>query len=159
MSPEKALSVLGIKDVTTVSPDDTIEKALKKIEKARVRVAPVVDADGVFVGIFSSHEIIKSLVPQYAFEGLPTLDFAKGASPVLAAKLKKLFPSKVGDHMDKECIKIEPTTHSWEALRMLTKYGSPLPVVHPGTKKLTGLISDQSALRALMSMDADSDEE
>jgi len=156
MSPERILSKLGVTNVITVSCDDTVETALHLIDDKKIRAVPVVDGDGVFKGMFSAHEIIKSLVPSYMTQGIQTLDFATGASSVLSSRLKKMYPSRVGDHVScDDCVKITTNTQTWEALRMLTKYGSPLPVVDSNTGQLKGLISEQSAIQALLRMEAD----
>lgn len=159
MSPEQILSRLGVSDVITVSEDDTVEQALIFLNEKQIRSAPVVDKNGVFKGMFSEHEILKSLVPSY-IDGLQTLEFVQGAAPLLASRLKRMFPSRVGDHVScEDCVKVISTTHTWEALRMLTRYGSPLPVVDANTGKLKGLISDQSAVQALLLIDEDEAEQ
>lgn len=160
MSPERILSKLGITNVVTVSENDTVEQALRLLDEKQVRAAPVVDENGVFKGMFSTHEIIKALVPSYMTQGIQSLDFATGASTVLASRLKKMYPTRVGNHvMEDDSVKITDKTHTWEALRVLTKYGSPIPIVDPNTKKLLGLISEQSAIDALLHMEIDCDDE
>jgi CBS-domain-containing membrane protein len=156
MSPERILSKLGITNVCTISCDETVETALSIIEKKQIRAIPVVDGNNVFKGMFSAHEIIKSLVPSYLTDGMGTLDFATGASSFLSSRLKKMYPSRVGDLVSPDdCVQIGSTTHTWEALRKLTKYGSPLPVVDVQTGQLKGLISEQSALESLLKIEAD----
>jgi CBS domain-containing protein len=155
MSPERILSKLGITNVITVSDDDTVEQALRLLDEKQVRAVPVVDKDGVFKGIFSTHEVIKSLVPSYMVAGMQTLDFAAGASSSLAARLRELYPSRVGDHVSPDdVVKIMDNTHTWEALRILSKHGSPIPAVNK-TGHLIGLISEQSAIEALLKMEAE----
>jgi CBS-domain-containing membrane protein len=106
--------------------------------------------------MFSAHDVIKALVPSYMTQGIQTLDFATGASSVLASRLKKMYPSRVVDHVSSEdCVKITTKTQTWETLRMLTKYGSPLPVVDAVSGQLRGLISEQSAIEALLKIEAD----
>ena len=159
MSPERILSKLGITKVITVSENDTVEQALRLLDEKQVRAAPVIDENGVFKGMFSTHEVIKSLVPSYMTQGIQSLDFATGASTVLASRLKKMFRTRVGNHVvEDDCVKITDNTNTWEALRMLTRYGSPIPVVDRDTKKLIGLISEQSAIEALLKMECDEEE-
>ncbi|MEM6903393.1 MAG: CBS domain-containing protein [Pseudomonadota bacterium] len=156
MAPARILSMLGITDVITVPLDATVEQALHILDDNGLRAAPVIDQDGVFHGMFSNHDVIRSLVPSYMTDGMASLDFAAGASTVLASRLRQQFPSKVGDHVSAEdSIKITTHTRTWEALRMLVKYGSPLPVVDRHDGKLMGLISEQSAIDALLKMEAD----
>lgn len=153
MSPEQMLSKLAVEDILTISCDSTVQDAVSVLDEKQIRSAPVVDDKGVFKGMFSVHELIKSLVPFY-IDDMGTLDFAQGASPVLASRLKRMFPSRVGDHVSADdCAKITSVTHTWEALRMLTKYGSAIPIVDEKTGVLKGLISDQSAMHALLEME------
>jgi CBS-domain-containing membrane protein len=156
MSPERILTKLGVTSVVTVSCEDTVEKALKLLQEKGLRAAPVINDKGEFQGMFSSHDIIKALVPSYMTQGIATLDFATGASSVLSSRLKKMFPSRVGDHVScDDCVKITDKTQTWETLRMLTKYGSPLPIVNVANNHFLGLISEQSAIDSLMKMEAE----
>ena len=158
MSPERILSKLGISNVITISDNDTVEQALRLLDEKQIRAVPVVDQNGLFKGMFSTHEIIKSLVPSYMVSGMGSLDFAAGASGQLAGNLRDLFPSRVGDHVSADdVVKITDKTHTWEALRILAKYGSPIPAVD-ANGRLIGLISDQSAIEALLKMEADDTE-
>lgn len=155
MSPERILTKIGIKNIITANVDDTVEQVLKLIHEKQIRAVPVLDNDDVFKGLFSTHELIKSLVPSYMADGMPTLDFAAGASSQLSSTLHKLFPKRVGDYVSAEdCFCITNKTHTWEALRMLTKHGSPLPAIN-ANGNLIGLISEQSAIEALLEMEGD----
>lgn len=155
MSPERILSKLGITKIITANVDDTVEQVLRLLDEKQIRAVPVVDSNGVFKGLFSMHEVIKSLVPSYMTDGIQTLDFASGASDLLAARLRKLFPTRVGDHISPDdCMKITDKTNTWEALRILSKHGSPIPAVN-ASGHLIGLISEQSAILALLQMESD----
>ena len=158
MSPDRIVSKLGVINVITAHVEDTVEQVLRLLDEKQVRAVPVVDSEGVFKGMFSTHEVIKSLVPSYMVNGMQTLDFAAGASDTLAARLRRLYPTRVGDHVcSEDCIKITEKTQTWEVLRMLSKYGSPIPAINK-TGHLLGLISEQSAIEALLKMEADADE-
>lgn len=156
MAPARILTMLGITEVVTVSCDATVEQALHLLDDRGLRSAPVVDENNVFCGMFSNNEIIKTLVPSYITDGFASLDFAAGASPVLAKRLRNMFPSRVGDHVSAEdCVKITDPTRTWEALRMLAKHGSPLPVVDRHDGKLLGLLTEQAAVQALLGIEAE----
>jgi CBS domain-containing protein len=160
MSAEKILNKFAIKEVFTISEDASVEEALHALNEHNHRAAPVIDDEGVYKGMFSSHEVIKSLLPSYLVGSEMNLDFAQGLSPHLAEKLRDVFPSRVGDHVSANTdFKIISTTPSLEALRILTKYGSPIPLVDSSTGKLTGLISDQSAITGLLAVEAEHQEE
>ena len=134
-----------------MSPDQKVEDALKFLDEKGIRVAPVLDENGVLLGMFSTHELIKSLVPLHALDGsLPTLHFAHGAAPVIAKRMRKTFPDLVKDHYERSVVSVDTDVNTWECLRILTKYGSPLAVVEPKTNKLIGLITEQSAMETLI---------
>jgi CBS domain-containing protein len=159
MSPERIVSKLGITNVITVSCDATVEEALRLLDEKQVRAVPVVDKDGIFKGLFSTHEVIKSLVPSYMVGGLQTLDFASGAGGQLASRLRKFYPSHVKDHVrTSDVVTITEKTNTWEALRIIAKHGSPIPVIN-ATGHLIGLISEQSVIEALLKMEADEAED
>ena len=159
MNPEHILSRLGITNVITVNEDDTVEQALRLLDEKQVRAAPVIDKDGVFKGMFSTHEVIKSLVPSYMTDGFQSLDFAAGSGTVLASRLRRMFPTRVGNHVScDDCVKITDSTNTWEALRLLTKYGSPLPVIEADTGVLKGILSEQSSIEALLKMDLEAED-
>ena len=160
MSPLEVLGRFIIKNVFTVSADSTVEDALRALAMHHHRAAPVIDDNGVYKGMFSTHEVIKSLVPSYLVGAEMRLDFAAGLSPHLAQKLRDVFPSRVGDHVSSDSdVKMNSHTHALEALRILTKYGSPVPVVDEETGKLVGLISDQSAIEGLLKVEAEHPED
>lgn len=156
MSAEKVLNKFAIKNVFTISEDASVEEALRALNEHGHRAAPVIDDNGIFKGMFSTHEVIKSLLPSYLMGSEMNLDFALGLSPHFAAKLREIFPSKVKNHVSLHTdFKLESTAPSLEALRILTKYGSPIPLVDGDTGQLKGLISDQSAIAGLLAVEAE----
>lgn len=159
MSPETSLSKLMISTVATLSENATVEEALTMLDEKQIRSAPVVNDQGVLLGMFSSHDLIASLVPFAAVEGvLPKLNFAHGAAPVIATKLRLFYPHPVVDHMDSNIVTVVPGVSTWEVLRLISKYKNPLPVVESNTNVLLGLVSEQSAIDALLHIEEDEDE-
>lgn len=140
-----------ITKVATVAPDATVSEALSVLRKHNIRVAPVTDKNGVLVGIFGSRDILEGLLPvSVTMEGgLEGIDFIIGAAPGIAKRLAALKPQTVEAVMRRDFGTVKPDTPIWEAIRLLVKYGSPLPVVEPETRRLMGIISEQSALEQL----------
>ena len=95
MTIDKILGKLGIVNVVTVSGDDTVEMALKLLDEKGLRAAPVLGEDGMFLGMFSAHEVIKELIPSY-MDGLTTLDFAQGANSNVVCAPQETFPLSFG---------------------------------------------------------------
>lgn len=142
-----------LEDVISLSSDSTVGEAFKVLRDNNLRCAPVLDGNGDFLGMFSVHEIIAHLVPLAGIYG-ESLSFAVGSTPDVAKKLKSFSSLPVLDFTDKGVYRLQEDVHTWEALRALTKYGSPLPVVENGGNKFQGLISEQSATQFLLDIDA-----
>lgn len=140
-----------ISEVYTVGPDWKVGDAIDLLDKKGVRAVPVVDNQNKLLGMLSTHQLIKNLLPVSATmeDGLQRLSFVIGAAPGVAKRLRSTSEKKVSEVMAKDIVVVHPETPTWEALRLLTLYGSPLPVVtsHKGT--LVGIISEQSALEEL----------
>ncbi len=140
-----------ITEVITVNPEMTVEEAMRVLDKKRVRAVPVVDENNILMGIFSTQQIMSNLLPVSVTmeDGLQRLNFVIGASPGIAKRLKKIMPKKVKDVMSDDVVVVHPDTQIWEAIRLMVKYGSPIPVVDEKTGDLKGLLSEQSAMEEM----------
>ena len=140
-----------ITDPLTLSPETKVAEALEFVKEHRIRAAPVVDAQGVFVGIFSISRVLKKLLPAAALvdEGLSGLAFTVGAAPGIAKKLDKIKQKPVKEIMTEDVYAVDGETAFWEMIRLLLKYGSPLPIIDKENGKLTGIISIQSVVHDL----------
>lgn len=139
-----------IRDVITCSPDTKIEDALNIIETRNIRGMPVLDDKGAYLGLFGVRAIMLSLLPgSYKAGGLDTLDFAFGASPDIAEKLKALTNKTVGEIMETDIPTVTPETATLEGIRLLVKHGSPIAVLDKKTKAFLGIITKQSAIHDL----------
>lgn len=144
-----------IQKVTILSPDQTVEEALDTLEKKKIRTAPVLDDDGKLLGMFGFHSLLTNLLPVSVTmdDGLQRLDFVIGAAPGVAKRLRKLKPQKLENIMDRKAVVVQPETPIWEAIRVIVKHGSPLPVVDEGSGMFVGLITEQSAIEELEKSD------
>lgn len=142
----------------TVSPDQDVETALALMKKENIDAAPVVDKNGILMGVFSIRILMKNLLPVSVVmnDGLQ-LDVAVRAAPGIAKRLKKAAFLKVGDIMERKVMAVNPETPTWEGINHLVQNGGPLLVVESETGKLTGVITYQSALDELQRLkDSDS---
>lgn len=137
-----------VTNVTTVSPDTTVEKALEIFKEKSIRNVPVVDATGKFVGLFGLKEVLVNLLPKAASmeDGLTNLNFVQDAAPGIAKRLKKLHNVLVSDLMNKEPHSVECDTSTIEALRVIAFHGSPVVVKETGTQQFKGIISRKTLL-------------
>lgn len=141
-----------ITDVISCRPDDKVSDVMAIMEENRIRHVPVVDENNVLLGMFGYSHLLKELLPVSVTmaDGLQKLNFVIGASPGVAKRLRKVYPNPVKEHVFKDVVVVSPDTPTWEALRLIVKYGSPLPVLEENTGKFVGLISEQSIFRELL---------
>lgn len=136
----------------TVSPDQTVDDVMHLFDREHIRSVPVCEKDGKIVGVFSLRSILKQLLPLAAVieDGLPNLEFVIGAAPGAAKRLKKLKNKRISEVMDTEFAVAHPDTPTWEIVRLMTRYGSPVPIVDEKTKVIKALVSSQSLLHGLV---------
>jgi len=93
-------SQVMIKDVVTVSAEDSVQIALNKMRGRHLRNLPVVDGDGVIVGVFSTLSVIAHIVPGYIASGdLGQVSFVPDIG-VLREKYETILSGLVGKIMD-----------------------------------------------------------
>lgn len=141
-----------ITDVISCRPDDTVGEVMAVMEEKRIRHVPVIDENNILIGMFGYSHLLKELLPVSVTmeDGLQRLNFVIGASPGVAKRLRKVYPNPVKEHLFKDVVVVAPDTPTWEATRLIVKYGSPLPVLEENSGKFVGLISEQSIFRELL---------
>ncbi|MCM2343662.1 MAG: CBS domain-containing protein [Alphaproteobacteria bacterium] len=137
-----------VSSVVSLKENHSFDEALAILDKNNIRSAPVVNEDGEYLGMFSLKSTFKALLPvAITMEGgLDNVDFVIGASPGIAKKLKKIGPRHIGDHIDNGIIVGHMDTPLLEAMRLMVRQGSPLPVVDRKNGRFIGLVSEQSIL-------------
>ena len=136
----------------TCSPDDSVEKVLKDIRKAKVYASAVIGDNGDFLGLFSMKILLKDLIPvSVVMAGDVKIDLKVSAAPGVAKRLENAKMLPVSDLMDSKPFTVLPDAPIWEGVSLLTKNGSPLSVVdHNG--KFCGLITYDSLVDDLENM-------
>jgi CBS domain-containing protein len=118
--------------LTTAAPSASIQRVLRLLSEADVRHLPITD-DGELVGIVSDRDL-RSFVP----------DLGEDSSE-LAARLARPISSV----MSSDLVTVEPETELQEAIDlMLDQKVGAIPVVHPDTRELVGILSYMDVLRA-----------
>ncbi|WP_321336690.1 CBS domain-containing protein [uncultured Cohaesibacter sp.] len=140
-----------IEKVISLTPDMNVEDALHILENERIRTAPVLSKDNTLLGMFGFMSVMRQVLPVSVTmpNGLEHLDFARGAKPDIAKRISETKSKTVEAAMEQEPITISPDLSVWEGILMLTKHGSPLPVVESGTHKFLGILTEQSAITEL----------
>jgi len=140
------------KNTVLVSYNDTVEKVLKTIKKAKVFAAAVQDDDGNFIGTFSEKVLLSNLIPvSFATSQGVQIDIKVQAAPGIAKRLAKVMPLPVSELMDRKPSTVSPDDPIWQGVATLTKHGEPLCVVDDKGKFL-GMITYESLVRDLQDM-------
>jgi len=135
---------------TIIKPDTKVEKALKELQKKHLDGAPVVDENGVVVGIFSISGVMQNLLPvSVAMSNGIQLDVTVRAAPGVAKRLKKVYPLPVSDLMERKFYAVYPQTPIWEGVNMLVTHGAPIFVVENDENKFIGILDFHTALAEL----------
>ncbi|MEM9468838.1 MAG: CBS domain-containing protein [Pseudomonadota bacterium] len=149
-----------IKQVLTLTPDQTVEEAMAIFKKENIRSLPVVDSNGKLVGLMGLSHVLTNLLPKSVTmnDGVRRLDFIMDAAPGIAKRLRKTMPLKVSEIMDSNPNVVERDTSMWEAVRVMATHGSPLPIIE-GEGNFVGMISRQTLLEGLDNLLAEMDAE
>lgn len=136
----------------TIPITETFGGALKLMLERKVRVLPVVDANGVYKGIFDFHDVWKMLLPKAAMLGMSSLtdlSFVSDAQDILREKLAEAGERPVGEFLDVPVAPVHPETPVKEAMLLFYQHDGDIPVVEKKTKRLVGIVSPWEILDAL----------
>ena len=141
-------SAIAKKNIT-LSPDDSVEKALKIIKKEKIRAAAIIDDENEFKGTFSLKILLKNLIPVSVVMSQDVqIDIKVEAAPGIAKRMAGVMTLPVSDLMDRKPITILPDEPIWEGVAQLTKHGEPLCVVDDKGKYM-GMITYESLVEDL----------
>ena len=143
-----------ITKIASLSPEDSVEKALKAMEKHGVSCRPVVDADKALQGVFSLRSLMKNMLPVSIGmgDGMAAQDVVIGAAPGIVKRFRNAQIREVEAFMDRDFPYVTPETPIWKTIDILAQYGDRLYVVDEKTAKLSGVITSHSALDELKRM-------
>ncbi len=135
----------------TLKEGDSVADAAKALIAHHYINMPVVDAAGVFLGMFGIYELLGLLVPRVALAGdlLPNLRFVDDDPAALRTKFRAIRERCVGDWCDREAVTLHPDTPEIEAIRLFCRRHTTLAVVERDTKKLAGIVSYWDAIAAI----------
>ena len=133
-----------------LSPNTEVEKALKELKKKKLESAIVINDKGQVEGTFSLQGVMKNLLPvSVAMEDGIQLDVTVRAAPGIAKRLRKVYPLKVSELMDRKVQAVAPETPIWEVINYLVSHNDLLWVIEPESGKCLGMITAQSAMDEL----------
>ena len=138
-------------DVLTFRPDQSVADAVQQLVERGIDGAPVVDDEGIVLGVLSSDDLIVQQTQLH----LPTIVSIFGATLELPgsakkfdAQIHKALGNTVGDVMSKKAVTCAPDdTVSAAATTMYNERVSRLPVVE--NRRLVGIIGRGDVLRVI----------
>jgi len=122
------------KKLITLAPESDVIESVAKLLKANISGAPVVDADGHYLGVFSEKCCMNALV-----------------EAVQVAEEAGLHLSRAREFMSKNLVTLTPDVDVFEAIdHILKRHISGAPVVdHEG--RFLGIFSEKTAMNVLVS--------
>src|SRR5688500_5443073 len=105
MNPRE-MSAPIIQQAPTVRQDDTVEQATRTLLDSGLPALPVVDAEGLLVGLFGEREFMEALLPGYVRQ----LGYAGFVSARLDDALEKRAACRVepvSQHMNTEHVSVD----------------------------------------------------
>ena len=145
------------KSVVVLSPDDTVLKASLKLSERNISGAPVVDASGMLIGIFSEADVFKSMkiskkALRLIYPSLSSVSVTFQTQETEREALeayKEVENLKVGDIMTTEVVTARPEEELRDAIkRMVSKGINRLPVID-GENKVIGIITRGDILKGI----------
>jgi len=133
----------------TLTLNHTIGEALQLMLQHRLESMPVLDEQQRLAGRFGVHELLGLLLPKAATlePGLSDLSFIANTSEHMRTRLRQVSAHRVGDHLS-EAVTLRAGTSLPEALLLLYRHGSELPVVETNGQ-FVGMVSPWEILAAL----------
>lgn len=141
----------------TVGPETSVSDAFQLFKQHRARFLPVVDENGVYLGVFTAPTLLKLLLPTAATIGLNTdsmrvsigsLGFMSLTKEDFQERLETLRHETVRDNMSSpvNIPVVSPTTPIMEGIFLYYKYKRHVILVDPDTGRFVGTVSSNSLL-------------
>lgn len=132
----------------TVPEDNTVEKTIKAMKKAKASCVAIIDEQGALTGLFTIKSLLKNTqpinVPMSGRGGAGSVHIDSG--PGIAKRIQKVKPLPVRDFMERKFNVVYPETPTWEGVKRLLDQDTPLVVIDKDSQKPLGFITEQSLL-------------
>jgi CBS-domain-containing membrane protein len=142
MSAQTARDIMDPKPTVLLSTD-LVSKGIGFIMERRFRNIPIVDGQGVYLGVFGVHCLLRLVLPQAALmePGLDDLSFVSHNLRDLRLRLKEYEGQQVTVCLSDEAKTVSPDTPLVETLLVLYRSRGSVPVVDPADRRLLGVVS------------------
>ncbi len=133
--------------------DETFGSAFERLRDAQVTTIPVVDADGVYEGIFDLKDIWRLLLPRAAHlnrNSIEDLSFVSSSLDRMKDEISEAAPLPIRQFLTADDLPVVyADSPVQQAILLIDKYGETVAVVDRQTRKLVGTVSAWQILDAL----------
>lgn len=132
----------------TLKDGDLISEATCLLLENKHSALPVVDAQGHYLGIFNKHRLLSLLLPRAALidGGVSDLAFVSGPMKMLADKMLEHGGRRIDEVLVTDAPVVHADTPLLEAVLLLYRNGSDLPVVDRETGHYLGMVASSELL-------------
>ncbi len=142
------VSEIMTKDLTAVEKDISVRELIFILNSADMSVMPIVDDDGVLIGIISEKDLIKAALPGY-FEMLHSTSFIPDLNQ-FSTKLAKIARDPIERYMKRDVVSIAVDDDDLQAADLLIRKNlRSLPVIDK-EGRLAGVVRRIDLLRNLL---------
>jgi CBS domain-containing protein len=140
-----------IRDVVTVTPDDSLRRAAVLMLRHGINGLPVVEPDGRVVGMVGIRDVLR--VPTPSRSEMPILKWDR-----LDDKARELARTKVGQVLARRVVSVDENATVVDVAALMANRGvHPIPILRDG--RLVGLVARADVVRTLLKLSAESDED
>jgi len=142
------------RDLTSVTPETSLKKAVSLLSKANLTGIAVVNAEQKVIGFLSEKDIMEIIFPSTGgiiHDSIFVHDFSR-----ILNQLTEVGERKVEDAMNADPFVVEEEQTTEEVAEMMLAEGLKIiPVVRPKTQILIGFVSRADLLKALFEEEKD----
>ena len=146
MRPQ-TFAMLSLRDPESLRTDDSVEAAVRRLLESELPALPVIDANGIYKGIFGEREFMSALFPGY-LDQLRSAAFLNRSLDETLEKRESCRSERVDQHMNREHIDVGPD-HSDLELAEIFLHHRVLIVPIVEDRKVTGLITRADFFQAI----------
>ena len=153
---KKGCDIMECRDVmnpiqTSLFVDDPASTAIDFMVEKHMGLVPVIDREGVFVGMLSGDRLMNFMLPREVsmMRGEKYASYVRESREELRERLEKLRKRPIGELVDRFVKVAYPDSGLINAIIDISEKQFVIPIVERETKKLVGAISFFSVLSAL----------
>jgi CBS-domain-containing membrane protein len=132
----------------TLRNDSTITSAIQLLLESKLSALPVVNASGLYLGIFSVNRLLALLLPRAALieGGVSDLGFVSDAMETLCEKMREQGTRLVSEVVEKEARVAYPDTPLLELVLHLYRGENDIPVIDKTSHHFIGTVTSAHLL-------------